>query len=216
VQGFWFTLGQMIPNLINASTSRRDLTMTKIRILTLNGPLGSGKTWIKKQLASTLASHSIKMASASWQDPLRRACYALLNVSESVDYDTFKVTDYFGRTGRQWMIAMSEDFAKQFDPLFFSRVLADTLRSSPLPHYGRHLFIADSNGFDTELSFLRAQTDIEVLAGCICPPDSPPPGERWRPDDSRLNLSHMCAQVAPTSGELLPKLMKSLQIRGWI
>jgi hypothetical protein len=190
--------------------------MAKIRLLTLNGPLGSGKTWIRKQLTNTFVQQGLRVEAASWQDPLRLACYALLGVSKEVSYDTFKLTEYYGRTGRQWMIAMSEDFAKQFDRDFFSRVMADKLRMSPMPHYGKHLFIADSNGFDNELLFLRAQPDIDVVAGCICPPDSPPPGERWRPDDSRINLAHMCNQVAPSSGELLPKLMKSLHTRGWI
>jgi len=189
--------------------------MTKIRIITLNGPLGSGKTWVKNQLVSILTAQGIPTSSASWQDPLRKACYALLGVNADVSYDYFKVTDYYGRTGREWMIAMSEDFAKIHDPNFFSRVLADNLRAHHGSRKHKHIFIADSNGFDHELTFLRAQEDIDVLACGICPPDSPPPGERWRPDDSRINLSHMCAQVAPSSGDLLPKIIKSLHIRGW-
>lgn len=192
----------------------------KYRFVTINGPLGVGKTWVVQQLLNHI--YKILVVPVSWQDPLRKACYELCAVDSSVPYDTFKKMTYFGRTGREWMIRMSEDFAKEHSETFFSEVLAHRIMNSPLMgkgdfiNFSSVIFVADSNGFASELMYFKAHAAFDVLACCIEPPGSPPRGELWRPDDSRYNLAHMCDIVLPDSTTAFHKLMEALTRRGWI
>ena len=189
---------------------------TKMNLVTLNGPLGCGKTWTADRVAAV--NPDVLFHRVSWQDCLRRAAMALLGVKEiQVSYDLFKKTDYYGKTGRQWMIDLSEGFAKQHDPLFFSKVMHDTMRNVICVPNKKHVFIADSNGFENELDYFRVQEDVNLLACSIEPLHlQDRRGLPWIDGDSRFNLAAKCTLVAEDSTEMLGKLNAALQRRNWI
>lgn len=188
-----------------------------MRLVTINGPLGSGKSWTANKLEGFLSASSYtRVERVSFQDPLRIATMALLGVT-GMDYDQFKISNFLGLTGRAWMIKISEELAKPIDPNFFSKVMLSQLliRANDQKHFVP-LFVADSNGFEVEIDFLRGREEIDLLTCCIEPPGSPPRGELWTPGDSRVNLAHKCAIVAKDSNELYGKLIAALERRGWI
>lgn len=188
---------------------------TKLNLVTLNGPLGCGKTWTVERIVAM--NPDVLFHRVSWQDCLRKAAMALLGVPIHFSYDVFKKTDYYGKTGRQWMIDMSEGFAKQHDPLFFSKVMHDTIRNVIRVPRKKHVFIADSNGFENELDYFRVQEDVSLLACSIEPLHlQDRRGLPWIESDSRFNLAHKCTLVAEDSTEMLGKLNAALQRRGWI
>lgn len=185
-----------------------------MKLVTLNGPLGIGKSWTANRVTELLPH--VMVFRVSFQDSLRKAAMALVEVSEAqVPYSVFKDTDYYGLTGRQWMINMSENFAKKHDPLFFSRVMHQTMRTQPQPMHKKAIFIADSNGFESEIDYFRVQTDIDLLACSIEPPDSAPRGTPWIEGDSRFNLAHKCGLVREDSTQMAHAIIKSLENRGW-
>lgn len=186
-----------------------------MKLVTLNGPLGVGKSWAADRVAQLLPD--LMIFRVSFQDPLRKAAMALLGVSESqVPYSVFKDTIYFGLTGREWMIQMSEDFAKQREPLFFSKVMHLTMRNQLQPVKRKAIFMADSNGFESELDYFRVQPDIDLLACSIEPPDSAPRGTPWIPGDSRFNLAHKCTLVREDSTQMAHAIVDALERRGWV
>lgn len=192
----------------------------KARLLTINGPLGSGKSWIIRQMtegSKCLMFQGIARYPVDFKDPLRKAVYGLLDIPDSYPYDLFKTNLYMGISGRQWMIKLSEDFAKQINPMFFSEVLyASILRKVDGRGFGQAIFMSDSNGFEEELMFFKSRDKIDLLTCCIEPPGSAPAGERWQEDDSRHNLSHMCDVVGPDSTTVLERTIQAMQRRGWI
>ena len=190
--------------------------MQKFRIITLNGPLQCGKSWTTKQLAAAFKLAGIQPILLDFKDPLIDAVYALLGLPKSTDYESFKVTEYSGVSGRQWLIAMSEILAKPYGgQSFFAESLVRRIRNTPNASAPR-VVIAESNGFPIELAYLRAQEDIDLLAITIEPPDSPPPGELWTVGDSRFNLAHMANIVGRDSNEAKSKALHALQNRGWL
>lgn len=185
-----------------------------MRFVTLNGPLQCGKSWVVKELKKRFPD--VTFVPVSFQDTLAKSVPILLGV-EGVDYETFKKTEYYGRTGRQHIIDVATE-KRRHDQLFFSRVLADRMRAiNPMTHVGRkqRVFIADSNGFPDELGFMRAQVDIDLLPCSIEPPDAPPRGEKYPDPDSRFNLAHLCAVVTLDSTHMLERLSERLIARGW-
>lgn len=181
-----------------------------MRFVTLNGPLQCGKSWVVRELKKRFPE--VRFEAVSFQDTLAKSVPILLGV-EGVDYETFKKTDYYGRTGRQHIIDVATE-KRRHDQLFFSRVLADRMRRIHSPGRKR-VFIADSNGFADELGFMRAQADIDLLPCSIEPPDAPPRGEKYPDPDSRFNLAHMCAVVTADSTHMLERLSERLIARGW-
>lgn len=187
-----------------------------------NGPLGAGKSWVCDRLNEHYSN--VNIVRVSWQDCLANAAMALLAVDPRLTpYAVFKTTEYMGKTGRQWMIDMSENFAKQHDEYFFSIVLAETIRrigNRPLPGHSRNhktLFVADSNGFESELDYMRSQDDINVLACSIEPPEYH--GKRglpWIAGDSRYNLAHKASVVTGDSNQMLVAAKSALERRGWV
>lgn len=188
----------------------------KLNLVTINGPLGVGKSWTAERLEA-IHSH-ICIHRISFQDCLRKASMALLGVDPNhISYDVFKKAEYLGKTGRQWMIDMSEGFAKSHDPLFFSKIMHQTMRTSLLTPNRKHLFVADSNGFESELDYFKVQEDVNLLACSIEPLEyREHRGEPWVEGDSRFNLAHKCTLVAEDSTEMLGKLNAALQRRGWV
>lgn len=182
-----------------------------MRIVTFNGPLGCGKSWVCDRLEERFAGSGIQTRRVSFQDPLRIATMALLGAT-GMNYDVFKKHIFMGLTGRQWMINMSEKFAKNYEPNFFKIRLIEEMEKF---HEHRTLFLADSLGFPEELDYLRSRMDIDVLACCIEPVDSPVRGHPWMEGDSRFNLAHKCGIVAPNSTSMLPAVLEALSRRGW-
>lgn len=186
-----------------------------MRFVTLNGPLQCGKSWVVRELKKRFPETTF--VPVSFQDTLAKSVPILLGV-EGVDYETFKKTDYYGRTGRQHIIDVATE-KRRHDQLFFSRVLADRMRQiDSTTHTGRkqRVFIADSNGFADELGFMRAQADIDLLPCSIEPPGTVDRGEKYPDPDSRFNLAHMCAVVTGNSTLMLERLSERLIARGWV
>ncbi|QIG67823.1 hypothetical protein EVB53_021 [Rhizobium phage RHph_Y60] len=185
-----------------------------MRLITFNGPMQCGKSWVVRNLKERFSD--VTFVPVSFQDTLAKATQILLGV-EHVPYEEFKKTVYHGRTGRQHMIDVATE-KRRHDEVFFSRVLADRMR-----HYDalrgtagnkKRLYVADSNGFPDELEFMRAQVDIDLLACSIEPADTVARGENY-PGDSRFNLAHMCSVVATNSTLMLEAVSAALLRRGW-
>lgn len=191
----------------------------KIRFVAINGPLGVGKSWVANHLESRIAASSrIRIFRVSFQDVLRKAAMNLLGVPNA-DYDVFKKTDYYGKTGRQWMIDLSESFVKPHRETFFSEVLHDSMRDLMLtvPMGTKNLFIADSWGFESEINYFRAQLDVDTLTCAIEPPGlHERRGLPWVAGDSRYNLAAMASVIAHDSTSMLELLQRALDRRGWI
>lgn len=192
--------------------------MIRSKIVTINGPLGHGKTWLRNRLEDHYKNHSMKrVVAVSFQDPLRRAAMNLVGLNpDTFSYDDFKKTVFHGKTGRELMILLSEEFAKPFyGEQFFVAVMSDAIRKTSLP--SNALFVADSNGFEIELDWLRAQPDFDVLSVAIEPAGMKiRRGMPWQADDSRYNLAHKCEVVAENSTLALEKTLGALQRRNWV
>ena len=199
---------------------------TKIRFITMNGPLGVGKSWVGDQLEKYLKTNhpNTRLIRASFQDVLAAGVQRLLG-AEHMDYAEFKLTEFYGLTGRQWLIRTSEEMMKPVDPMIFSKILYDRMkleteqRKNVLAHgqIKSLLFYADSNGFEDELMFFRSRDDLDLLACSIEPADfTDRRGQPWIDGDSRYNLAHLANVVAPTSTIMLENLIKALDRRNWI
>lgn len=191
----------------------------KIRFVAINGPLGVGKSWVASNLEKGVAASSrTRIFRVSFQDVLRKGAMNLLGVPNA-DYDVFKKTLYYGKTGRQWMIDLSESFMKPHRETIFSEILHDQMRDHMLtvPMGTRNLFIADSWGFESEINYFRAQADVDTLTCAIEPPGMDTlRGKPWITGDSRYNLAHMASVVTPDSTKMLENLIRALHRRGWI
>lgn len=188
----------------------------RMKLVTINGPLGVGKSWTADRVTELLRGRPVVIHRVSFQDPLREAAMALLGVNPAhVSYDDFKRAEFMGASGRSWMIRLSEDFAKKFDPEFFSKVMHQKMLLTPQPANKKHIFIADSNGFESELDYFRVQTDIDLLPCSIEPEGSAPRGEPWIPGDSRFNLAHKCNLVHEDSTTMAHAILSALERRGW-
>lgn len=190
----------------------------KIRFVAINGPRGVGKSWVADHLEQRIAATTrVRIHRVSFQDVLRKGAMNLLGVPNA-DYDSFKRSTYFGKTGRQWMISLSEDFMKiQAEEQVFSMILHETMNDIMLsvPIGYKNLFIADSWGFESEINYFRVQPEVDVLACSIEPPGHAHRGEPWITGDSRYNLAHMASVVAEDSTSMLEKLERALDRRGW-
>ena len=180
-----------------------------MRLITLNGPMQCGKSWVVKNIVRQFPD--VNFIPVSFQDTLGKATQILLGV-EHVPYEEFKKTEYYGRTGRQHMIDVATE-KRRHDPYFFSRVMADRMRGHPIVAR-KKLFVADSNGFSDELEFMRVQVDIDLLPCSIEPSDAPLRGEQY-PGDSRFNLAHMCNVITKDSTLMLDALSAAIIRRGW-
>jgi hypothetical protein len=180
-----------------------------MRLITFNGPMQCGKSWVVKNLVRRFPD--VNFIPVSFQDTLAKATQTLLGV-EHVPYEEFKKTQYYGRTGRQHMIDVATE-KRRHDPYFFSRVMADRMRAHPIIAR-KKLFVADSNGFPDELEFMRVQMDIDLLTCSIEPPDAPERGCQY-PGDSRFNLAHMCTIIAKDSTLMLDAVSSAIMRRNW-
>lgn len=182
-----------------------------MKLLTINGPLGSGKTWVAKQLA--IQNPGVAFVYVSFQYPLKAGTMCMLGLDpDTEDYDKFKVTDYFGMTGRQWMIHFATA-ARSFDPVIWSRVMHSTMRQV----IGTPIFVADSNGFEDELDYFYGQGDVNLYAASIEPPEyKDRRGLLYSNSDSRYNLAHRCHTVGRDSNEVLAAVTEGLRARNWI
>ena len=189
--------------------------MQRMRLVTINGPQESGKSWVCKQLiARHDALNGPKIIPISIQGPLEAAARALVG-EPTMPYDEFKKTKFFGLTGRTWMIQLSENFAKEIDPLIFAKLAVKAMEARFQPKL-RQIFVIDSNGFELELDYWRGVENIDLLATCIQPEGTVAPGQPYGGGDSRYNLSHKCGVVAADSTELLGKVEAAMRRRGWI
>lgn len=186
-----------------------------MKLITLNGPLGSGKSWVADRIPGLVRNFSIQRV--SFQDPLMHGIPALM-CRDYLPYVDFKKEMIHGQTGRQWMIDVATKM-REFDPTIFSKLLYDSMLH--LYENNRHpqqiLFVADSNGFEDELDFFKSRIDVDLLTCSIEPPEyQDRRGELYQPDDSRSNLAHKCTIVQEDSDQMLVAIKTALMRRGWV
>lgn len=186
-----------------------------MKLITINGPLGSGKSWVADRIPGLVRNYTVQRV--SFQDPLTYSIPVLMCRSH-MTYADFKKEMIHGQTGRQWMIDVATKM-REFDPTIFSRLLYDSMVH--LQTNNRHpqqiLFVADSNGFADELDFFKSRTDVDLLTCSIEPLEYRyRRGELYQSDDSRSNLAHKCTIVRPDSDEMLLAIKTALMRRGWV
>lgn len=187
--------------------------MQKMRLVTINGELGSGKSWVAQQLkARHHAPGVMDITMVYIQKPLELAA-RILTGDERSSYDDFKKLKHFGLTGRDWMIRLSEDFCKPIDSNIFAKLLVTQMLAKQVRN--RQIFILDSNGFPEELLYWRSRPELDVLSVSI-DDHKVKPGELYGGGDSRYNLSHMCSVVASNSTDALHFTEAALRRRNWI
>jgi len=192
----------------------------KIRLIAINGPWGSGKTWLSNQIIGPDGDPFFRgtpRKAVNSSDCLRKAAIALVGAPDSMPPEVFKSSMFLGLSGRNWMIDLSEKFAKNYDQDFFSRVAYERMLSEAAIRTSHQIiFTNDSVSFDNEMMYFRARSDIDMIGVSIEPPGSAPRGERWQENDSRYNLAHRCEVVAQDSSTAHKKTIEAMQRRGWI
>lgn len=187
----------------------------KARLILINGPAGHGKTWLYAHLAAALAKQSIKTHQVQFKGPLIKSTAILLGLNPEFvvsNYDDFKKTQYFGLTGREWMIKIATVMRSQDDNIFVTQAVNGILEKragSP------KIFICDDLGFENELNIPLTHPEIECLVVSINPIGNVGPGEKY-PNDSRFNLCHKANVKAYDSNTALELTTNALIRRGWM
>ena len=187
----------------------------KARLVLINGPAGSGKSWLYKNLATYLNKHGVLAPQVQFKGPLIKATANLLGINPehaAFDYDRFKVTDFYGLTGRQWMIKIATSAREQDDDIFVKQAIQDVLNKRG---GAAKIFICDDLGFENELNIPLAHPDIDSLVVSIAPTDGVGPSEQY-PNDSRFNLCHRANIKAVNSDTALTLTINALVRRGWV
>lgn len=181
-----------------------------MNLLLINGPLGSGKSWTTLRLQE--AYPHVQWNQISFKGPIAIAAQTLLNANH-IQYEAFKTQSFFGATGREWMILIGTMARNQYVNIFAEIAIdkAVQMARSNL----RQIFFCDDLGFPNELQVPRVREGVNVLAASIEPHGGVLRGEQYV-GDSRFNLAGSCNLVASESGDLLPKICKSLENRGWV
>lgn len=183
----------------------------RMKMIMINGPIGSGKTWILNQLKAEYKGHSVGIIPVSIKEPLVAGTMAMLGVSHE-DYDTFKKTSYSGLTGREWILRFDKS-ARDID----ENIFADAMLKKALIQFHpavKQLFICDSVGIESELDRIRAHPNVDVLVASIDDGKTLPYTQYE--GDSRYNLSPKAAIVQPNSTLLLAGIKAAIARRGWV
>lgn len=192
--------------------------------ITINGPLGVGKTWTVNQLKAYFGPKGVGFTDVNFQEPIRLLAYQLLDLPAHYPYDKMKAERFHGHTGREWIIMISES-AKQLNPtIWVDKALAriDRLDDIPLDpdRQQRMVFVADSQGFEVEMMPIQEWSQLEgnywIPIGIEPPEFRMKRGMKWQEDDSRFNLCHMLppSNVVPDSNEAYWLLKNKLESRG--
>lgn len=182
----------------------------RMKMIMINGPIGSGKTWILNQLKAEHRGHSVGIHQVSFKEPIALGTQAMLGVSHT-DYDTFKITNYSGLTGREWMIRFATSAREIDDNIFVDAALERALVT--FHPNTKQLFICDDLGFENEVDHVRAHPDVDVLVASIDDGKTLPYTQYE--GDSRYNLSPKAAIVQPNSTLLLAGIKAAISRRGW-
>lgn len=132
----------------------------KPRIILLNGPAGSGKDSIGKEILNQGLTYS---KIRKFAEPLKRAVSAFFNLTPA-EYDFYFETyegkntrsyRFFGLTPREWLIKFSEDYAKvNGGKDVFGVLLADEIEKDFKEGY-ETIIVTDSGFQDEALALLR-------------------------------------------------------------
>jgi hypothetical protein len=179
-----------------------------IKLITINGPLGSGKSWTADRIQDLYPYPVTKRL--GFQDKLAEIVRLMFDVPADVKYDEFKKTEFFGITGRQWMINVSENAKALYAPVWVDIAVAKMRESIG------HIYIVDSQGFEAELHHLEGLPGIDLLSISIEPPGTVPRGEKYQADDSRFNCAHLTQFVAQNSDGAVRILQNEMLNRNWI
>lgn len=186
----------------------------KARLVLINGPAGSGKSWLYQNLKIYLQKHGVLAPQVQFKGPLIKATANLLGLNPEhvlFDYDKFKVTEFYGLSGRQWMIKIATAAREQDDDIFVKQAIQDVLLKAG---GAEKIFICDDLGFENELNIPLAHPDIESLVVSIAPSNGVGPGLQY-PGDSRFNLCHRANIKGVNSDTALTLTINALIRRGW-
>lgn len=187
----------------------------KARLILINGPAGHGKTWLFSRLKEQFSAQSLLTEHVQFKGPLIKSTAILLGINPEhaqFDYDKFKTTEYFGLTGRQWMIRIATTMRDHDDDIFVKQAIDSILaRKAGSPK----MFVCDDLGFENELNLPLTHLDIECLIVSINPLGNVEPGEKYH-NDSRYNLCHKANVKAYDSTTALQLTLNALIRRGWI
>ena len=192
--------------------------------ITINGPLGVGKTWTVNQLKAYFGPAGVGFTDVNFQEPIRLLAYQLLDLPLTVPYDLMKATKYMGFTGREWIIKISESMKEMVPTIWVDKSLARIDRLSDIPldpdRTKQMVFVADSQGFEVELYPIQEWGMREgnhwISIGIEPPELRHRRGAKWQDDDSRFNLCHMLppSNVVTDSNEACWLLKDKLQRLG--
>jgi hypothetical protein len=192
--------------------------------ITINGPLGVGKTWTVNQLKAYFGLAGVGFTDVNFQEPIKLLSYQLLDIPADFPYDLMKITKYHGFTGREWIIHISERMKDKVPTIWVDKALARIDRISSLPldqdAIKNRVFVADSQGFEVEMTAI--QTWRTAGGHTWIPIGIEPPelrhrrGAKWQDDDSRFNLCHTLPpeNVVTDSNEAYWLLKNKLQELG--
>lgn len=189
-----------------------------MRVIMINGPAGSGKSWISSQLKRLLNG---RYEYEAFKKPLIHGTMTMLGLDPiHVNYDVFKRTDYHGKTGREWMISLATCM-RGHDDNIYPKMLLNRME---LSNWGRRaappIFVLDDLGFESEFQFMRVALDVQYITACISPVGDSgvelyAHGQKY-PDDSRFCLSGYAAVKGPNSSEVFESLCLAMRRRNWI
>lgn len=191
------------------------------RLITINGPLGVGKTWTVNKLKEYFGVQGVTFIDVNMQEPIKQLAYQLLDLPSSYSYDQMKMTRFMGFTGREWIIKISESMKDLRPTIWVDKSLNKITDDGYLT--GRNdIYIIDSQGFEVEMNPISEWGRLEVnevIQIGIEPPDKRHlRGQKWQADDSRYNLCHLLpsSNVVTDSNEAYWLLKNKIQSMGWV
>lgn len=191
------------------------------RLITINGPLGVGKTWTVNRLKEYFGVQAVNFVDVNMQEPFKKIAYDVLGIPSSFPYDQMKVTKYHGFTGREWMIKISESMKEMHPTIWVEKSLNLITVDSCLPSNRKKIYMIDSQGFEVEMIPLVKWGELPendlIQIGIEPPEERDRRGMKWQENDSRYNLCHLLPEthVLPDSNEAYWFLKSEIQKRGW-
>lgn len=178
------------------------------KVVMVNGAPGVGKTWLAQQLRKLYQITPVG---------LNEALIDTMCVITGLDlycpeiYAAFKEGTFEnGKTGRAWMITVSEESKMFYQTVWVERFVDKLLLRSGTT------YVCDSFGFPIEFAALIGNDLVDMLTVYIGAEQTIEGDYRQFEGDSRFDLSRHCSIRAVNSDEALEKVKVSLRNRNWI
>lgn len=194
--------------------------MGKHRVVLINGAPGVGKSWLADRILEWRHKHHMPTVRVGFNDGLKKAVGAIVGLdlfNEEV-YVRFKQTVFAdGKTGRDWMITISEESKK-----FKYDIWVDRFIDRVTQHHSTNVLVVnDSFGFPVEYHRLLADEQLETLNVYIDEGNGHTMAMQTEGDyrqfkgDSRFDLSRHCSIRAANSTAAFEAVKTALINRNW-